>query len=308
MNQNLNPIQIEGAESLVPATPRDDSRRAWLRHAGMVAGAVALAGTANRATAQTNTAPTNDGTMNNGTMNNGTVNNGTVNDGTTMNNGTVNSGTMNNGTANTGAMATDPATGTPIVDQEYLSIVEDKAINPNHPEIVIPGAAKTAAPSDVDILNFALGLERLEADFYARVVQAHQNRAYLSPRVYQIAQKLAADEASHVQAILDILGRAEATPVPPSQFQYPENVFFAQLAFLDLAAIFEATGTGAYLGAAPKVKSSDALKFAASVYGVEARHTAIIRMLNGQLFAPSALETPLSVEEVTRRVAPFIIT
>ncbi len=316
MNQNLNPLEIESVETLVAATPRDDSRRAWLRHAGMVAGAVALAGTASRAMAQDAAPPATDGTMNNGTMNNGTMNNGTMNNGTmnngtmnngTMNNGTMNNGAMNNGAMNNGTMTTDPAMVAPVVDQEYASIVEDKATNPNHPEIVIPKAAKTAAPSDVEILNFALGLEYLEADFYARVVQAHQNRAYLQPRVYEVAQKLAADEASHVQAILDILGRAGATPVAKPQFQFPDNVFFAQLAFLDLAATLEVTGTGAYLGAAPKVKSSDALKFAASVYGVEARHTAIIRLLNGQLFAPSALETPLSVEEVTKRVAPFII-
>lgn len=249
------------------ATPRDESRRAWLRHAGMLAGAFALAGTAS-SEAQTPA------------------------------------------TGTTGAATTPDApaaTPAPMTDREYLSVVEDKSTNPNHPEITIPRASKTARPGDVDILNFALGLEYLEADFYARIVQAHQNRAYLSPRVYQIAQKLAADEASHVEAILDILGRAAATPVAKPQFVFPENVFLGQLAFLDLASTLEVTGTGAYLGAAPKVQSNDALKFAASVYGIEARHTAIIRMLNGQTFSPLASEIPLSVEEVTRRVTPFIV-
>ncbi len=248
---------------------RDDSRRAWLRHAGMLIGAAALAGTAGRASAQ-DTQPAPPGTA----------------------------------VPETGAPDT---TSAPTVDKEYASIVEDKAINPNHPEVVIPKAAKTATPGDVDILNFALGLEYLEADFYARIVQAHQNRAYLTPRVYEAAQKLAADEASHVEAILDILGRAGATPVAKPQFQFPDNVFYSQLAFLDLAATFEVTGTSAYLGAAPKVKSSDALKFAASVYGIEARHTSLIRMLDGKLFSPSALEMPLSMEEVMKRVAPFIV-
>ncbi len=260
----MNSINIEKSESDVViatssefATPRDTSRRDWLRHAGIVAGAFALAGTATRVMAQ-------DAMPANGAM----------------------------------AMATD---------KEYASVVEDKGTNPNHPEIVIPKAAKTAKPGDVDILNFALGLEYLEADFYARVVQAHQARGYLSPRVFEVAQKLASDEAIHVEAILDILGRAGATPVAKPQFRFPDNVFFAPLAFLDLAATFEVTGTGAYLGAAPKVQSSDALKFAASIYGIEARHTALIRSLNGQIFSPSAFELPLSVEEVTKRVAPFIV-
>lgn len=263
----MNQINTEiTAASPVAAIPRDESRRVWLRHAGMVAGAFALAGSATRAIAQTDTAA-----------------------------------------PMTGAMTDTGTTGMAMVDKEYASIVEDKGTNPNHPETTIPKAAKTAKPGDVDILNFALGLEYLEADFYARVVQAHQNRAYLAPRVYEIAQKLAADEASHVEAILDILGRAGATPVAKPQFQFPDNVFFAQLAFLDLASTFEVTGVGAYLGAAPKLQSSDALKFAASVYGIEARHTAIIRMLNGQLFSPSALEMPLQMDEVLKRVAPFII-
>ncbi|PQV64244.1 Ferritin-like domain-containing protein [Abditibacterium utsteinense] len=279
----MNDIKIETSGAALSettsATARDTSRRDWLRHAGTVAGILALGSTATRVLAQ-DAAP-----------------------------GAAMPGTDPGTEAMPGMTPADGQSAAPMMaDKEYASVVEDKATNPNHPEIVIPRAAKTAAPSDVEILNFALGLEYLEADFYARVVQAHQDRAYLPPRVYQAAQKLATDEAAHVEAILDILGRAGATPVAKPQFQFPENVFFAPLAFLDLAATFEVTGTGAYLGAAPKVKSSDALKFAASVYGIEARHTALIRSLNGQTFAPSAFELPLTVEEVTKRVAPFILS
>jgi hypothetical protein len=139
------------------------------------------------------------------------------------------------------------------------------------------------------------------------VVQAHQTRPYLKARAFEAAQKLALDEAAHVAAILDILGRAGATPIAKPQFQFPNNVFSGQLAFLDLATTFEETGTGAYLGAAPKVKSTAALKFAASIYGIETRHAGLIRSLNGTLFSPSAFEQPLTVDEVTKRVTPFII-
>ncbi len=273
----MNDIKIKNHN----ATARDTSRRDWLRHAGLVAGAFALAGTANRAFAQDTAAtPAMPGT-----------------------------GTATPAADAPAMMPADGSGAMPMMaDKEYASVVEDKATNPNHPEIVIPKAAKTAKPGDVDILNFALGLEYLEADFYARIVAAHQARAYLPTRVYEVAQKLASDEAIHVEAILDILNRAGATPVAKPQFQFPANVFYAPLAFLDLAATFEVTGTGAYLGAASKVQSSDALKFAASIYGIEARHTALIRSLNGQLFSPSAFETPLAMDEVLKRVAPFIIT
>lgn len=201
----------------------------------------------------------------------------------------------------------NPAPANPNGSQAVRSnsIVTDG--NPNNPANTIPGAIKTAAPGDVEILNFALGLEYLEAEFYAQVVRAHEARAYLTPRQFQVAQTLARDEAAHVSAILEILSGANATPAPKPQFQFPSNVFVAQLAFLDLAETFEETGVGAYLGAAPKVVSADALRFAASVYGVETRHTGLIRYLNGKDFAPTAAERPLTVEQVLTRVRPFII-
>lgn len=251
---------------ILTATPRDTSRRDWLRHAGTLATTFALSAAATRAWAQD--APATPDAMP--------------------------ADSMTVGAATTQAMPQN-------------SIVPDAKVNPNNPATTIPKTAAKATPGDVEILNFALGLEYLEADFYARIVAAHQARPYLPQRVYEVAQKLAADEAAHVQAILEILTTAKATPVNKPQFQFPDNVFYVSLAFLDLATTFEETGVGAYLGAAPQVKSRDALRFAASVYGIETRHTGLIRLLNGTSPSPSATEMPLTVGEVTQRVAPFII-
>ena len=161
--------------------------------------------------------------------------------------------------------------------------------------------------SDLDILNFALLLEYLEADFYARVVAANARRSFLQARVGEVAQKLALDEAVHVTAITNAITRLGGTPVAKPMFQFPENTFVSQFGFLELAGSFEVTGIGAYLGAAPKIKSREYLRFAASIYGIEARHTAIIRMLDGRVFAPDALEKPLTTAQVAERVAPFIL-
>jgi len=187
------------------------------------------------------------------------------------------------------------------------SVVPQTDGNPNNPATVIEKAAKKVSQGDIDILNFALGLEYLEADFYASIVAAHQAKAYLPQRVFEAAQKLAADEAAHVTAITQLLQAAGATPVAKPSFKYPANVYLAPLAFLNTAVNFEITGVGAYLGAAPLVKSVDALRFAASIYGIEARHTGLLRWLNGQPVAGTDIEPALTVAQATERVKPYIV-
>jgi len=213
------------------------------------------------------------------------------------------------GVATRALAQTDTPTMAPAMSgSSYNSIVNDPKPNPNHPNTVIPKAAKEAAPSDADILNFALGLEYLEADFYARVVAAHQARPYLTPRVFEVAQKLAMDEAEHVRAILDILGRANVTPVNKPQFQFPEKAFQGTLAFLDTATMFEETGVSAYLGQAPNVRRKDVLNLAASIYGNEARHTGLIRFLMGDSIAAHDVEVPMNMGEILNRIRPFIVS
>ena len=284
MNKPLNQTELN-------AIARDTSRRDWLKHAAFMVGLAATATAATRAQAQ-------DGTM----MQNGQMADGSMSDMQKMD------GMMIMGQNDKMAMQTPPPP--PTGDQAVASAsnVPDIKINPNNPALTIPATGKYASASDLDILNFALGLEYLEKTFYASIVDANNKRSYLSPEVAKVAQGIADDEAAHVSALLDVIGRAKGTPVAKPSFQFPANVYVSQIAFLTLAATFEVTGTGAYLGAAPKLDSVDALKFAASIYGIETRHTGVIRMLNGMDPAPTALEIPLEVPEVQKRVAPFIIS
>ena len=161
--------------------------------------------------------------------------------------------------------------------------------------------------SDVDILNFALILEYLEADFYTRAVQAHATRPYLIGKVPALAQKLRDDENAHVLAIQQRITDLGGTPVGKPTFQFPSETFISPVAFLQFAATLEQTGVGAYLGAAPMIKRGDVLRFAASIFGIETRHTSMIRFAGGYLAAPDALESPLSLNEVAMRVAPLIL-
>ena len=282
-------------ETEIFAQPRDTSRRDWVKHAAMMVAVAGGATLVSRAQAQdANTTVGGNGDKDMADM--------TPTDSSMM------GGMMIMGQNDKMAMDTPPPP--PSGDQavESNSNVPSTKINPNNPALTIPGAGKKASASDADILNFALGLEYLESEFYASIVAANNARSYLTPEVAKVAQGIADDEAAHVTAILDVIARANGTPVAKPQFQFPANVYISQIAFLDLAATFEVTGTGAYLGAAPKLNSTDALKFAASIYGIETRHTGIVRMLNGLNPFPTALEIPLEVPEVQKRVAPFIIS
>ena len=278
---------MSNTPQILDAQARDTARRDWLKHAAMLSGLAATAAVATRAQAQTTTPAPMTGAMPDGTMM-------TPADGTMM----------------PGALPMDSKMVPPPMASQAVagaSNVSDLGRNPNNPAKTIPGAIARASASDADILNFALGLEYLEATFYQRIVDANNARQFLSPMVAKVAQGIADDEAAHVTAITQILVGAKATPIAKPEFQFPAAVFVSQIAFLELASQFEVTGTGAYLGAAPKVDSNDALKFAASIYGIETRHTAVIRSLLGYDPFPTALEIPLEVPEVQRRVAPYII-
>jgi len=275
----LPDTQIVASE--LPAVPRDSSKNDWLRLATTVFGALGVSALSQNARAQDAPAAMPDATA------------------------------PAMGTAAPDATApmtgTMPATGGAEGSQAVVtnSIVPTLS-NPNNPQLTIPASGKKATPSDVAILNFALGLEYLEADFYARVVAAHQARPYLSPASYNAAQKLAADEAAHVAAILEILTLRGATPVAKPAFKFPAAAFISNVAFLDTATELEETGVGAYSGAAPMVQAKDVLKFAASVYGIETRHAGLIRHLAGRTIAPNDVEIPLSMDEVLKRVQPMI--
>ncbi len=299
MNSDFTPETPIVTPATIAATPRDESKDGWVRHAAALLGVAGIASVlTSSARAQDATAPmTGTAPM--------TAAPPMVTPGTpvvplqpAMGAPTV------MGTQDAPAQI-DPA-GSQAVPGN--SIVPDPKRNANSPSLTIPASGKSAAPSDIDILNFALGLEYLEADFYTRVVAAHQARAYLSPRAFFAAQKLMMDEVAHVSAITEIITARGATPVPKPQFVFPVGAFISNLGFLDTASSMEETGVGAYLDAAPRVQSKDVLRFAASVYGIETRHAALIRLLGGRTFAPSETEVPLTVAEVMQRVAPFMAT
>lgn len=165
--------------------------------------------------------------------------------------------------------------------------------------------------TDVNILNFALNLEYLEAEFYVRAAFGHgldnadiDGRGRLgqvvggsrvnfeTPAIRQYAEEIAFDEKNHVRFLRAALGdRRVARPALDLNASFTAaaraagvigegqvfNPFADENSFLLGAYIFEDVGVTAYKGAARFIQNKDFLEAAAGILAVEAYHAANIR-------------------------------
>lgn len=158
---------------------------------------------------------------------------------------------------------------------------------------------------DIDVLNYALTLEYLESEFYRQ----GNGAGLLSGIEDEYVKAIGADEDAHVVALTDTIKSLKGKPVKAPKVDFGP-AFKDRAGFLGLAQVLENTGVQAYLGAAGFIKDKGILQAAAGIFGVEARHAAVIGDLlgdkvEGGVFKGST-ETPLTPEEVLKAVKPFI--
>jgi hypothetical protein len=159
------------------------------------------------------------------------------------------------------------------------------------------GAAQADArqsSSDLDILNYALTLEYLQAAFYTEA----ERMGALRGRTERAAQTVGAVERAHVAAFQGLLG-AKALKRPAFDFQ---GVTEKPRAFLKTAVAFEDLAVAAYKGQAGNLQAESALAAAVAIHSVEARHAAWMRYLFGANPARAAFDQPSSKREVTQIV------
>ena len=149
-----------------------------------------------------------------------------------------------------------------------------------------------AADSEVvDVLNFALLLEYLEAEFYATAL----SKGGLIPGSDQpVFAQIAQHEQQHVAFLKAALG-GSAIPKPVFDFTggglFP-GVFTEYGTFLVVAQSLEDLGVRAYKGQAPKLLGNrEVLLSALKIHSVEARHAGEVRLIRGLRVWTSEQET-----------------
>ena len=158
------------------------------------------------------------------------------------------------------------------------------------------GAAQAASgrKQDVAILNYALSLEYLQADFYSEV----ERMKVLEGKLAHQAQVVGAHERAHVAAFRRTLGSAA---IRKPRFDY-RGATEQPEAFRRTAVAFEDLAVAAYKGQAPKLRSGAFLASALAIHSVEARHAAWIRRLAGAKPAATAFDQPRSKASTLRLV------
>ncbi len=126
---------------------------------------------------------------------------------------------------------------------------------------------------DIGILNYALTLEYLEAAFYNEATAANLP---LTPEAAAFLKVVTRDENAHVAFLKKALGsKAVASPT----FAFGETTNNAEK-FMATSYALENTGVHAYLGQLTNIKSAAYVKAAGSILTIEARHAAVIGLLN----------------------------
>jgi len=147
--------------------------------------------------------------------------------------------------------------------------------------------AYAGAEDVADVLNFALTLEYLEAEFYNMGLAA-SNLLQQNTVARTVYTQIAKHENAHVALLISALGGVKpggAIAKPTFDLTYKgafSNVLTNYDTYLAVSQALEDTGVRAYKGQAPRlIGVPTVLEVALQIHSVEARHAARVRQLRG---------------------------
>ena len=173
------------------------------------------------------------------------------------------------------------------------------------PASTTPAAAASVPASfgagDVGILNYALTLEYLEEQFYAKVIAAKLFKGPVGSLVAEFGQQ----ESEHVAAIHQTVLKLGGTPAAKPTGKFPIT---SAAAVAKLAYTVENLGASAYLGQAASISNPTVLAAALAIHTVEARHAATLATLvpGGHVTPTGPFASGADAATVLAAVKPFI--
>lgn len=200
-------------------------------------------------------------------------------------------------------------TGLGIAGSTFLGSAAGNLLSASPAAAQAASSTVTLSSNDINILNFALNLEYLEAEFYTKATTGktieqigipvsgvgrpgptlggakvdfsesdHDSGVdYDEPKVPSIAAEIAQDEQEHVILLRSVLGN-HAIAKPEINLNALGQVSKLNTFLLEARA-FEDVGVSAYGGAAPLIQSKMILAAAARIALTEGEHTGALRLL-----------------------------
>ena len=168
---------------------------------------------------------------------------------------------------------------------------------------------------DLEILNYALTLEYLEADFYKQVIDSGIVK---DPKVGSIAKKFGETEQEHVDALKATIKKLGGKPVEAPKTKFEADARQGPHGTSSRPPPTSRTSAPPRTSAqAGNIKNKEVLAAALAIHSVEARHAAALNSLVGRGFGDGkgglegalpdgAFAKPMDMKAVLAAVKPFL--